>query len=105
MRHLLFEGLLASSFLLCVKGKVSLSRVRLFVTPWIVAQQAPLSVHGILQERILEWQPVPSAGDLPDPGIKPGSPALQMVPYHLSHEVALAVLSCSVQYMIKGSES
>ena len=33
------------------------------------------SVHGILQARILEW--VPSPGDLPDPGIKPRSPALQ----------------------------
>ena len=32
------------------------------------------SVHGILQARIL---PFPSPGDLPDPGIKPGSPMLQ----------------------------
>ena len=32
----------------------SLSRVRLFGTPWIVACQAPLSM-GILQARILEW--------------------------------------------------
>ena len=35
------------------------------------------SVHGILQARILEWVPFPSPGDLPDPGIEPGSPALQ----------------------------
>ena len=35
------------------------------------------SVHGILQARILEWVAIPSSGDLPDPGIKPGSPALQ----------------------------
>ena len=27
--------------------------------------------------RILEWVPFPSPGDLPNPGIKPGSPALQ----------------------------
>ena len=33
------------------------------------------SVHGIFQARILEWLPFPSPGDLPDPGIKPGSPA------------------------------
>ena len=32
----------------------SLSHVRLFVTPWTVARQAPLSM-GILQARILEW--------------------------------------------------
>ena len=35
------------------------------------------SVHGILQSRILEWIPFPSPGDLPDSGIKPGSPTLQ----------------------------
>ena len=34
------------------------------------------SVHGILQARILEGLPFPSPGDLPDPEIKPGSPAL-----------------------------
>ena len=36
------------------------------------------SVPGILQTRILEF-PFPSPGDLPDPGIEPGSPALQAV--------------------------
>ena len=35
------------------------------------------SVHGILQARILEL-PFPSPGDLPDPGIKPRFPALQV---------------------------
>ena len=36
------------------------------------------SVHGILQARILECVAIPSSkGNLPDPGIKPGSPALQ----------------------------
>ena len=34
-------------------------------------------VHGIFQARILEWVAFPSPGDLPDPGIKLGSPALQ----------------------------
>ena len=29
------------------------------------------SVHGILQAILLEWLPVPSPGDLPDPGIEP----------------------------------
>ena len=54
----------------------SLSRVRLFATPWTVAYQAPLSVRFSRQEY---WSglPFPSPGDLPDPGIKPGSPALQ----------------------------
>ena len=35
------------------------------------------SVHRIFQARILEWLPFPSLGDLPNSGIKPGSPALQ----------------------------
>ena len=50
--------------------------VRLFVTLWTVACQAPLSM-GILQARILEWVTHPSPGDLPNPGIKPRSLTLQ----------------------------
>ena len=54
----------------------SLSRVRLFATPWTVALQAPQSMGFSRQER---WSgvPFPSPGDLPDPGIEPRSPALQ----------------------------
>ena len=53
-----------------------LSRVRLFATPWTVAHQAPQSMEFFRQEY---WSglPFPSPGDLPNPGIKPGSPALQ----------------------------
>ena len=36
-----------------------------------------LHIRGILQARILEWVAFPSPGDLPNPGIKPRSPALQ----------------------------
>ena len=35
------------------------------------------SVHGILQARILEWVAISFSRDLPNPGIEPGSPALQ----------------------------
>ena len=48
------------------------SHVRLFATPWTVAHQALQSMGG--GGRRL---PFPSPGDLPDPGIKPGSPAWQ----------------------------
>ena len=34
------------------------------------------SVHGISQARILEWDAISFSRDLPDPGIKPKSPAL-----------------------------
>ena len=52
-----------------------LSYVQLFATPCTVACQAPLSMEFSRQE---SWSgsPFPSAGDLPDPGIEPGSPAL-----------------------------
>ena len=36
------------------------------------------SVHRILQAGILEWAAIPFSGDLPNPGIKPGFPALQV---------------------------
>ena len=54
----------------------SLSRVRLFATPWTVAHQAPPSIWFSRQEY---WSglPFPSAGDLPNPGITPRSPTLQ----------------------------
>ena len=35
------------------------------------------STHGILQARILEWVACPPLGDLPNPGVEPGFPALQ----------------------------
>ena len=54
----------------------SLSHVRLFATPWTVALQAPLSV-GFSRQEYWSGLPFPSPGDLPNPGIEPGSPALQ----------------------------
>ena len=59
------------------KKKVkSLSCVRIFATPWTVAYQAPLSMEFSRQEY---WSglPFPSSEALPNPGIKPTSPALQ----------------------------
>ena len=35
------------------------------------------SIHEIFQARVLEWVAFHSPGDLPKPGIEPGSPALQ----------------------------
>jgi len=54
----------------------SLSRVQLFVTPWTVAYQASLSM-GFSRHEYWSGLPLPSPGDLPDPGIEPGSPTLQ----------------------------
>ena len=54
----------------------SLSHIRLFATPWTVAYQASLSV-GFSRQGYWNGLPFPSPGNLPDPGIEPGSPALQ----------------------------
>ena len=67
-----FQSLLSES-----ERKVkSLSRVRLFATPWTVAHQVPPSMGFSRQEYWRGW-PFPSPGDLPNPGIEPGSPTLQ----------------------------
>ena len=52
-----------------------LSRVPALATPWTVACQAPLSM-GFSREEHWSGLPLSSPGDLPDPGIEPGSPAL-----------------------------
>ena len=70
----------------------SLSHVRLFATPWTVAYQAPPSM-GFSRQEYWSGLPLPSPGDLPDPGIESGSPAFQAdaltseppgKPFHLS---------------------
>ena len=59
-----------------MKVKVLVAQYSLFVTPWTVARKAPLSMGFSRQEY---WSALssPSAKDLPSPGIKPRSPALQ----------------------------
>ena len=51
------------------------SCVRLFVTPWTVAYQAPLFT-GFSQQEYWGGLPFPPPGGPPDPGIEPLSPAL-----------------------------
>ena len=55
------------------------AKLCLNVTPWTVAHRAPLSMEFSRQEY---WNglPFPTPGDLPDPEIEPGSPALQVDP-------------------------
>ena len=54
----------------------SLSHVRLFVTPWTVAHQAPPSM-GFSRQEYWRGCHFLLQGNLPDPGIEPRSPALQ----------------------------
>ena len=73
LRHMkyTFNNTSNNLYLLCsVTSVVSDS-----VTPWNIAQQAPLSM-GFSREEYLSGLPFPSPGDHPNPGIDPASPAL-----------------------------
>ena len=70
------------------EGVYMLSRfscVRLFATPWTVAQQAPLSMEFSRQEY---WSGLPflSPKDLSKPRLNPVLPHCRQILYHLSHQ-------------------
>ena len=54
----------------------SLSHVQLFVTPWTVTYQVPLSI-GFSRQKYWSGLPFPPPGDLPNPGVEPRPPTLQ----------------------------
>ena len=64
------------SAVLCAVLNRSATSVQLFVTPWTVAHQAPLSMGFSRQEY---WSELPCRPqrDLPNPRIEPRSPTLQ----------------------------
>ena len=53
----------------------SLSHVQVFVTPWTIAHQSPLSM-GFSRQEYWSGFPFPTPGDLSKPGMKPASPVL-----------------------------
>ena len=53
------------------------SRVQLFAASWTVACQA-CPAMGFSRQEYWNGLPVPSPGDLPDPGIEPWSPTPQL---------------------------
>ena len=55
---------------------LSLSHVQLFVTPWTVTREPPLSM-GFARQEYWSGLLFPSPGDSPNPWIKPQSPTLQ----------------------------
>ena len=74
---------MSRSICVCVCAQL-LHHARLFATPWTIAWQAPLSM-GFSRQEYRNGLPCPPSGDLPDPGIKPGCPALQVDTLLLSH--------------------
>ena len=71
-RTLGIGGIISTDLKVKVK---SFSRVPLFATPWTVACQAPPSM-GFSRQEYWSGVPLPSLGDLPDPGIEPMFPTL-----------------------------
>ena len=73
----------------CVLSHFSL--VQLFETLWTVTHQAPLSL-GFSRQEYWSGSPIPSAGDLPGPGVNPGSSALQVdsLPAELPNKIKLS---------------
>ena len=65
-----------SPFVWCACVLSCFSRVQLCAVLWTVAFQAPLSM-GFSRQEYWSGLPFPPSGNLSDPGIKPGSPALQ----------------------------
>ena len=63
----------------------SLSRVRLFATPWTVAHQAPPSM-GFSRQEYWSGLPFPLKGIFPTEGSIPGLPHCREMLYHLSHQ-------------------
>ena len=70
---------------LCVCALSCFSCIWPFVTPWTIAHQAPLSL-GFTRQEYWSGLSCPPPGDLPDPGMEPTSPALQVDSLSLSHQ-------------------
>ena len=100
------HGLPGPVRLSCVLSHLS-HCVRLFVTPWTVTRQAPLSM-GFSRQEYWSGLPCPPPGCLPNPGSEPWSPALQADSLSLSHQGSPLDFSgssqswCSVLFLLLG---
>ena len=74
----------------------SLSCVRLYVTTWTAAFQAP-PLMGFSRQEYWSGLPFPSPEDIPDPGIDPGLRHCRQMVYHLSHQRSPSFEFSSVQ--------
>ena len=79
----------SSATCVCVCVLSRFRHVRLCVTPWTAARQAPLSM-GVSRQEYWSGLPCPLPGDLPDPGIEPASllsPALATSATYHHHDL------------------
>ena len=73
----------------------SLSRVRLFATPWTVAHQAPVSI-GFSRQEYWSGLPFPSLGIFPTQGSNPGLLHCRQMLYPLSSFQSSRTSSCCI---------
>ena len=66
-------------------------------TPWTVAYVAPLSL-GFPRQEYWSGLPFPSPGDLPKPGIEPGSSALQILVHR--HMTNKWTKKCQIKWIL-----
>ena len=78
-------------FLKLYAAAQSLSCVQLFVTPWTIAHQAPLST-GFPRQEYWSGLPLPTPANLPKPGIQPVS----LVFCNSSFKISLQFLQHSI---------
>ena len=85
----------ALSWGMCTCVYASVAQPCLFVTPWTVAHQAPLSM-GFFRQEYWNGLPFSSSRDLPGPGIEPASPALRAdsLPAEPSGSPSWGIRSC-----------
>ena len=79
------ENITCSRLLLRIICMCSATQSCLFVNPWTVACQAPLSM-GFSRQIYWSGLPFPSPGDHPDPETEPKSPASHADSFALSHQ-------------------
>ena len=85
---------------LCIQKVKSLSRVRLFATPWTVAYQSPLSM-GFSRQQSWSGLPFPSPGESSQTqGSNPGLPHCRQTLYRLSHQQSQLCIQRSCKYSI-----
>ena len=85
----------------CVCVCSSLSHVKLFERPWIVAHKAPLPMEFSRQE-YCSGLPFPSPGDLPNLGIEPSPLYCRQILYHLTTKEALRLSYLSLVWSYMG---
>ena len=101
------------NFFTCPVGKTGLSypiivhkcqALKICVSPWTVACQAPLSMELILQTRILKWVAIPfSRGSSPTQGSNTGLPHRRQILDQLSHQGIPRILEWVTYPFFSGS--